>query len=737
MITSIKLMDVASYSPTTPVIVNTDNKKVNLFYGLNGSGKSTLGNFLQSKTDPVYQHCEISPSNVEHEIIVYNQNFVRDNFYEIPQQKGIFTLSEANKDAEEAIEKAEYAIKKLEDSQSEIEINANKKNKEITNEESTLKEAVWKSKSKYERTELEFCLAGFKTKDKFLQKIKDSQSSCDSTIKDLKAEAKELNEQDGTPRESIQTISFSGSYIENEQIFKSRIVGSEDSYLAELVEKLGNSDWVQSGMKYLNDDEPCPFCQQELEADFSTAINQLFDTTYQSKKEEILNLKNVYENSISILESNLVNGAFLAEYVVDNSEFSTTKLLLLTCLKDNLSLINDKYTKPSEVIKLLDTTELIDNLNNVIMKIQSEVDTFNDKIKNKNIHLTNINRKFWSLLNLEYAALIEATIDKTKSLNLEVEQLRENYKNKNKDKREQDNIIIENSKKITNIDLSIKNINSQLKELGLQGFQLEKASEDSQHYKIVRESEADEDVYNTLSEGEKTLITFLYFLESCAGATDQESTVILNRRIIVIDDPISSLSHNYIYDIATLIHHKVLLANFKQIFILTHNLFFFHELLMLKAPSNRAVPYKLHRITKSDFSKVKDLQRNEIQNDYQTYWQIIKDCSESHSYANMLPNAMRNILEHYFTFIHKKDALKKTLEDLGKTSSEFKPLFRYINRESHSDSININDFEGIDVEKYIEKFKQVFENTGYSDHYYQMMGIDNPATLIEEETVEV
>ncbi len=270
-------MDVASYSPTTPVIVNTDNKKVNLFYGLNGSGKSTLGNFLQSKTDPIYQHCEISPSNVEHEIIVYNQNFVRDNFYEIPQQKGIFTLSEVNKDVEEAIEKAEYAIKKLEDSQSEIEINADKKNKEITNEESTLKEAVWKSKSKYERTELEFCLAGFKTKDKFLQKIKDSQSSCDSTIKDLKAEAKELNEQDGTPRESIQTISFSGSYIENEQIFESRIVGSEDSYLAELVEKLGNSDWVQSGMKYLNDDEPCPFCQQELEADFSTAINQLFD----------------------------------------------------------------------------------------------------------------------------------------------------------------------------------------------------------------------------------------------------------------------------------------------------------------------------------------------------------------------------------------------------------------------------------------------------------------------------
>jgi len=728
-------MDVASYSPVSPVIVNTD-KKVNLFYGLNGSGKSTLANFLQSRADPDFQKCEVLPSNVEHEILVYNQKFIRDNFYEIPQQKGIFTLSEANKEAEEAIENATKAIKKIEDTQNEIKKNAEDKNKEITTEENALKEAVWKSKPKYERTELEFCLIGFKTKDKFLQKIKESISSCDSSVKELRAEAKELNEQNGTPRENIQTISFSGSSIESELIFESKIVGSEDSYLAELIETLGNSDWVQFGMSYLNDDNPCPFCQQDLDANFSTAIHQLFDTTYQSKQEEILSLKISYEKSISTLEHNLVNGVFLADYVAKNPEFDTAKLLLLTNLKSNLSLIHDKYTKPSEVIKLLDTTDVVKHLNSVIIKIQNEVKTFNEKIKHKKTHLINITRKFWSLLNFEYTALIQATTGRIESLNTEVEQLRGDYKNNENDKKKQDNIIIDNSKKITNIDLSIKNINGQLRELGLQSFQLKKASDDSQHYKIVREGEVDEDVYNTLSEGEKTLITFLYFLESCTGATNQDSTVILNRRIIVIDDPISSLSHNYVYDIAALIHHKVLLADFKQVFILTHNLFFFHELLMLK-PGNKKIIYKLYRVTKSDYSAIKDLQRNEIQNNYQTYWQIIKDCSENHSYAHMLPNAMRNILEHYFNFIHKKDALKKVLEDLGKSSSEFKPLFRYINRESHSDSININDFEGINVEKYIEKFKQVFENTGYPDHYHQMMGLDKPVIVIEKETVEV
>ena len=203
--------------------------------------------------------------------------------------------------------------------QSKIEKKAEKKNQEIANEESALKDAVWKAKSRHDRTELEFCLAGFKTKDKFLQKIKESSASCDSNIKELREEAKELTEQNGLPRENVQIISFGASYVECEQIFAERIVGSEDSYLAELVEILGNSDWVQLGMKFMNDNGPCPFCQQELQADFSTSINQLFDTTYQSKQEAILKLKNVYESSISSLEYTLNSGVFLAQYVPEYS----------------------------------------------------------------------------------------------------------------------------------------------------------------------------------------------------------------------------------------------------------------------------------------------------------------------------------------------------------------------------------------------------------------------------------
>ncbi|WP_163471126.1 AAA family ATPase, partial [Klebsiella oxytoca] len=76
-----------------------------------------------------------------------------------------------------------------------------------------------------------------------------------------------------------------------------------------------------------------------------------------------------------------------------------------------------------------------------------------------------------------------------------------------------------------------------------------------------------EGVFRTLSEGEKTLISFLYFLEVCNGELDTASGTLKRDRIIVIHDPISSLSHNYVYDIASLIRRQVLIPRdrFKQV----------------------------------------------------------------------------------------------------------------------------------------------------------------------------
>ncbi|MEQ4709281.1 AAA family ATPase [Providencia huaxiensis] len=734
MINTITLKGVASYSPTSPVVIQTDNKKINLFYGLNGSGKSTIGKFLHSPELPEYRNCSIQPRELVEDIFVYNQDFIRGNFYEIPDFQGVFTLSEENKEAEQAIEEATEKIARLRQSIKVSKTKISRKQSDIENEETSLKESVWKAKTTYENGALDFCLEGLRrNKVGFLNKVRSSSGSVTSTIESLQKEARELTGQDGSLRPSVPKISLDVSNFENAPILTQIIVGSKDSYLSDLVEKLGNSDWVKSGLGYMKPDNPCPFCQQELSSSITEAINQLFDETYSQKVRQIEGLSSSYRALVNDIQSKLSAPVYAFEDGVVTYGFVDKRDLLLEKLSANLSQIDLKISNPSTVVTLTDTSTLVADVNTAIAKIQRDIDLFNDRVRNKKSHLNRIDSEFWVILNEQFSALIAASDEKVNDLQAEIEKLSDEIGLFCSQEIAQRIIITENQKKITNIDSSINNINQQLVELGIHSFKIVKAANDQQRYKIARPTGESADVYNTLSEGEKTLISFLYFLECASGSTNESSPVLLNNRIVVIDDPISSLSHNYVYDIAALIHHKVFSENFKQVFLLTHNLFFFHELLMLKNASNKCpAGYKLYRVAKSQFSLVYDLKRDELQNDYQMYWQVVKDSTSNPSYAHMLPNAMRNILEHYFNFVHKKESLKQTLEQLGQTESDFKPLFRYINRESHSDSINLVDFERINAERYIEKFKQIFVETDFEEHYNSMMGIESTTKIDAE-----
>lgn len=73
-----------------------------------------------------------------------------------------------------------------------------------------------------------------------------------------------------------------------------------------------------------------------------------------------------------------------------------------------------------------------------------------------------------------------------------------------------------------------------------------------------------------LSEGEKSLIAFCYFI---AKLKDSETDG--KNPIIWIDDPISSLDENHIYYVYSLITQEILRQdNYEQLFITTHNLLF-------------------------------------------------------------------------------------------------------------------------------------------------------------------
>jgi wobble nucleotide-excising tRNase len=204
-------------------------------------------------------------------------------------------------------------------------------------------------------------------------------------------------------------------------------------------------------------------------------------------------------------------------------------------------------------------------------------------------------------------------------------------------------------------------------------------------------------------------------LEKCKGKETKEEG--LTEKIIVIDDPISSLSHIYIFNVAQLIKEFFFEDGCKQVFILTHNLYFFHELVTI-GPKEKDSRFKfdgnLFRISRKDKTSITTLKQDEIQNDYQAYWQIIKDHDNGNASDALLANSMRNILEYFFGFV-SKESLNNAMQRIDKDGN-YAFFIRYMSRESHSDTVNISDMKEIDSH-FKEAFKQIFEDSGYIQHY--------------------
>jgi len=77
------------------------------------------------------------------------------------------------------------------------------------------------------------------------------------------------------------------------------------------------------------------------------------------------------------------------------------------------------------------------------------------------------------------------------------------------------------------------------------------------------------------------------------------------------------------------------------------------------------------------------------------------------------------------------ERLSEELDKLVDTEIDmnYKTFYRYINRGSHSDSINISNLGQISSKKYLEMFEEIFKKTNDDQHFNKMLGVN------EEEVV--
>ena len=425
MITKINLNGVASYK--TSATLQT-NKKVNLIYGLNGTGKSTLSDYLHQQTNEKYKNCSVEGLGDDHEILVYNQTFIRENFFEAENVKGIFTLSKENKDAEIKIENALKEIKKLEVERDKTTQERDTEIASINKKQETAKNAVWKIKTDYSGGDrvLEFCLDRYRaSKDSLFNYIVGlikPTSKPTKSIDDLRSDLQSISGENAQKYYILSEITFASQNIEAETLFNKQIVGNVNSSVSQLIKELDNSDWVKSGLQYLpeakQENTICPFCQEKtISSSLIESIKNYFDASYEA---DVNSLKSFLEKYTQAIQSIPSKSTFESnpKFEPYRKDFEIKYNAFVKVIEDNKNLIEDKIKTPSVSISLKNSIIALEELNEIINKINSLVAEHNKNIDQKETVKAAIKKIFWEIMRWDYDQIISSiNTDKAASKN--------------------------------------------------------------------------------------------------------------------------------------------------------------------------------------------------------------------------------------------------------------------------------------------------------------------------------
>lgn len=719
MLTKIQINGVATFKSQTTL--ETD-KKVNLIYGLNGSGKSTICRLLRNPDKAEYAQCQLTGSQGS-KIYVFNEDFIRENFYESSLIKGIFSLSKQNKDAEQAIALAMSQRTKLLAEKDAIERKKQEKSQQIQKEIGLIHEKTFAIKRNHSGGDrvLEFCLDGVMgKKEKLFEQLfgtKKSSEKPDYSVKQLQEEVRLLTGENSTRDETLlPTFLMTTHSVETDPIFEKAVVGAHNSNFGDFINRLQNSDWVRSGFTYLDLEakkpSDCPFCQQPtIDDHFVSEMQSYFDKTYDEQIAKLKEIELQYESTITSLP---LNSDFQTSQFYD-PEIGTKYQHLEATLRQNILLIQKKRSTPSLPVTLQSTRIIVEELNALIVSINLKIADHNKKIANKGAAKEGIKNRFWQLMRWEY----DQSISYYESLQSQLKTANDNYSTDiskvNASLLKIEAHISEAQKATVNIDVAIGNINTELINLGILDFEIQKHND---HLYQLKRPGGGTNSFQSLSEGEKMIIALLYFCELCEGNESADEHP--RDRIVVLDDPISSMSHIFVFNVGRLLMSRFFREDkISQVFVFTHSLYFFYELTDINK-ERRQASQALFRVSKSTTgSSVTAMKYEEIQNDYQSYWQVVNDPGTAPA---LVANCMRNIVEYFFGFVEKKD-FNNVFQKPGLSSNKLQAFNRYMNRESHSFGQNVFDLKEFNYQDFQEGLRLVFDTCGYGEHYKQMAKI--------------
>ncbi len=726
MIDSISLANKANFGPVPESLLNLT--AANFIYGANGTGKTTISRIIADEAG--HQGCTVNWKGPKLETLVYNRDFVDFNFKAGESLRGIFTLGTADADTMTKMEAIQSHVVELGEACSDGRYQNESLEEELRKIEEIFRSKCWDTKNRYVASFGTAFKGSMGSKPAFTAKVLEQATSNRSSLKSLESleeRAKTVYSDSAIVEEMLAELNFGQlGTAEKDPLLRKSIVGRDDLEIAGLILKLGSSDWVKQGRPFLSGSEGvCPFCQCPAPESLESALNEYFDTTFEKHSKAITALQNSFERDFDAAAHQINSLLSNASPFLSNADLTNLNKEFIASASHSLGLLDLKTKELSKVIALRPMADILARLTALIVAANQRIAEHNRMVNGKKAEERQLTSDVWRLL-LDHDMAVPLA-----EYNQSIKRVDSEVKNVTAKLRDDSDALQDARRSLSILKSSLSqtqptadSINLTLKCWGFSRFTIA-ASEQEGFYKLVREDGTE--ATNTLSEGERTFIAFLYFYHRMKSLHDDTGNP--KGLVVAIDDPVSSLDSDVLFVVSTLIRDCLRLIDegkgrIRQLLFFTHNVYFYKEVTFAEGEAPKVLKKKatFWIIRKSDsYSRIVYHKENPIKTPYELLWWEMKRSKQDRCFIS-LQNSMRRIVENY-----AKLAAGTKISDIwtkfeGDERTLCRSLISWLNDGSHSagDALNVSMEDAL-IEPAMSVFQQIFFKLGHEDHYNHMM----------------